>query len=235
MSVLHFSNYFVYHQTHIYHLYSFGGAGPQHGAYIAASLNIPRILVPRFSSVLSAYGMALADIITESSEPSSFELGTPSSQSTIVAKSDRLKASAIQSLREQGFEGSSIKIETFLNCRFAGSSTALMIEGHPSESDFGKLFIEMHKQLFGFVLEGREVVVDDVRIRATGQSDRNEECTLYRDWRESEMKVVDVGSWKTKKVFFEDKGWLDTPVIELESLQSGNQIHVSPTFPLFLT
>lgn len=39
----------------------FGGAGGQHACAIAATLGITTILIHRYSSVLSAYGMALAE------------------------------------------------------------------------------------------------------------------------------------------------------------------------------
>lgn len=39
----------------------FGGAGGQHACAIAATLGIRTILVHRYSSILSAYGMALAE------------------------------------------------------------------------------------------------------------------------------------------------------------------------------
>ena len=53
-----------------------GGAGGQHGTAIASALGISRILVPRFSSILSAYGMALADVVVEAQEPSSSIIDT---------------------------------------------------------------------------------------------------------------------------------------------------------------
>lgn len=42
-------------------LASFGGAGGQHACEIAKLLGIKTILVHRYSSILSAYGLALAD------------------------------------------------------------------------------------------------------------------------------------------------------------------------------
>lgn len=42
-------------------LSSFGGAGGQHACAIASTLGITTILVHRYSSILSAYGMALAE------------------------------------------------------------------------------------------------------------------------------------------------------------------------------
>lgn len=42
-------------------LASFGGAGGQHACEIARLLGIKTILIHRYSSILSAYGLALAD------------------------------------------------------------------------------------------------------------------------------------------------------------------------------
>ena len=44
-----------------YRLASFGGAGGQHACEIASLLGIKTILIHRYSSILSAYGLALAD------------------------------------------------------------------------------------------------------------------------------------------------------------------------------
>lgn len=52
-----------------HNLGSFGGAGGQHAVFIARNLGIRRALVPRYSSILSAYGMALADVVVENQAP----------------------------------------------------------------------------------------------------------------------------------------------------------------------
>lgn len=46
-------------QKHV--LASFGGAGGQHACEIAKLLGMKTILIHRYSSILSAYGLALAD------------------------------------------------------------------------------------------------------------------------------------------------------------------------------
>lgn len=57
--------------TAAHNLACFGGAGGQHACAIASSLNIRTVIIHRYSSILSAYGMALADIVHEAQEPSS--------------------------------------------------------------------------------------------------------------------------------------------------------------------
>ena len=51
----------------------FGGAGGQHACAIAKSLGIKKIFIHKFAGILSAYGMALADVIQEEQEPASLE------------------------------------------------------------------------------------------------------------------------------------------------------------------
>ncbi|OXT10120.1 hypothetical protein B9K06_26605, partial [Bacillus sp. OG2] len=50
-------------------LASFGGAGGQHAGSIAKILKINKVLIHKHSSILSAYGISLADIVTEIQEP----------------------------------------------------------------------------------------------------------------------------------------------------------------------
>ena len=52
----------------------FGGAGGQHACAIARDLGISKIFIHRFSGILSAYGMGLADIVVEKQEPSALVL-----------------------------------------------------------------------------------------------------------------------------------------------------------------
>lgn len=47
--------------TSVSRLASFGGAGGQHACEIAHTLGISTVLIHRYSSILSAYGLALAD------------------------------------------------------------------------------------------------------------------------------------------------------------------------------
>lgn len=47
----------------------FGGAGGQHACAIARSLGMGTVFVHKYAGILSAYGMALADVVEEAQEP----------------------------------------------------------------------------------------------------------------------------------------------------------------------
>lgn len=213
----------------------FGGAGGQHACSIASTLNIVRIIIPRYSSILSAYGMALADVVVESTEPAAFTLSAKDLPE-IQKRQDALIAKAQADLRSQGYPDDRIECEAYLNCRYQGTSTQLMIErpeasakqGHSADGDAGyqQKFYDEHKREFGFNLEGRDVIVDDLRVRAVGKSLGAEVRSPYEDFENAEKRKA-TGEWETKEVYFEQGGWLQTGVVPLEKLQPGEQIEVS--------
>lgn len=53
------------HDPRRFTLVAFGGAGPLHACELAATLHIPRVLVPMHPGVLSALGMVLADVVKD--------------------------------------------------------------------------------------------------------------------------------------------------------------------------
>lgn len=52
-----------------HNLASFGGAGGQHAVSLAKVLKMKRVIIHKYSSILSAYGIELADVVHEVQEP----------------------------------------------------------------------------------------------------------------------------------------------------------------------
>lgn len=153
------------YSTSSHNLSCFGGAGGQHACAIASTLGIHSVIVHKFSSVLSAYGMALADVAVDVTEPSS-RLYSTESLAELAPRINGLKAQALEQLLAQGIPAKAITMEVFLNMRYVGSDTSLMVL-EPEGSDFQAGFLAMHKREFGFVIEAG-ILVDDIRVRATG-------------------------------------------------------------------
>ncbi|SJL03555.1 related to 5-oxo-L-prolinase [Armillaria ostoyae] len=214
-----------------HNLVIFGGAGGQHGTAIATLLGISRILVARFSSILSAYGMALADVVVEKQEPSSSILDSRHGADNTVAyaslhtRAEALIQRARDSLAAQGFSQSQVTAELSYNCRFQGTSTALMVR-EPEDGDFVGNFVKQHDQLFGFTLQDRVIFVDDVRVRAVAKSTGTEQQSPYEELERCTLKEATgvLGNCTRKKVYFDGLGWTDTAVVPLEDLSPGDQI-----------
>lgn len=203
----------------------FGGAGGQHGCAIASALGIHRLIIPRLSSLLSAYGMALADVVQELSEPAAFNITGNRDEKRLSEKMSALVTRAESALKSQGFSSDRIECERYLNCRYSGSSTQLMIE-FPEDGNVEKCFIEDHRREFGFNLE-RDILVDDLRVRAVGKSVGSSTRSPYADFENVKKRDFNTADWQTKKVYFESSGWIDTRVVPLLSLADGEQVKVS--------
>lgn len=201
----------------------FGGAGGQHAIGIARVLGIDTILIHKHSSILSAYGLALADRVHEVQEPSSSTLNEESI-SYLITRWTELKEQVTKELQQQGFKDDHIKYEIYLNCRFDGTDTALMTLKPENSGDFKTAFIEQYKQEFGFILD-KPVIVDDVRVRGIGKSYDSLGEGVWHEMREKEGKWKDVAVEAAEKskvnVYFEEEGWVNVPVFLLDNVSSG--------------
>ncbi|KAJ6182407.1 hypothetical protein N7485_001049 [Penicillium canescens] len=216
------------HDTSKHRLATFGGAGGQHAVAIAESLGIRQILIHRHSSVLSAYGMALADVVDENQEPESKVWGNEI-RHELELRIQELKKRSAHRLENQGFDEHSIVFEEYLNMRYRGTESALMIlkpskeEAFSDEWAFGEAFVRQHDQEFGFTLPGRDIIVDDVRVRGIGKGFKASEKTVDQQIEESSPKDVSSGEYRKSLVYFEG-GRLETPIYELDGLEVGDRV-----------
>lgn len=86
----------------------------------AESLGIKRIIIHRYSSILSAYGLALSDRVHEAQEPAS-DVYDASTTKGLIDRLDRLEVGVREELASQGFEADKIHVERFLNIRYTGT------------------------------------------------------------------------------------------------------------------
>lgn len=199
----------------------FGGAGGQHACAIARSLGISTVFVQKYAGILSAYGMALADVVEEAQEPS-VETYNHDSFDRLDDRLDAMEAKVRSGLRAQGFADSRIKTESFLHLRYEGTDCALMCTPAKQNSgnvatrhgDFLATFLERYKTEFGFTIPDRKILVDDVRVRGTGTTEIPEDPILPPSQTLPEAE-------KTTMVYFEG-GYQETGVYQLNLLAPGN-------------
>ncbi|KAI0251049.1 5-oxoprolinase [Lactifluus subvellereus] len=207
-------------------LASFGGAGGQHACEIALLLGIKTVLIHRYSSILSAYGLALADRVYEIQEPAS-TFYTPENVPTLSSRLDTLTDATRKELEKQGFPPERIRIERMLNMRFNGTDTALMVLPDAGENeDYLGAFRRAYKAEFGFLLEEAHVVVDDVKVRGVGTTIDESGLSVFDELEQLQTQVVEADRAATRhSVYFDKIGRVeDTPVFELGRLAVGNAV-----------
>ncbi|KAF9782495.1 5-oxoprolinase [Thelephora terrestris] len=210
-------------------LASFGGAGGQHACEIANLLGIRTILVHRYSSILSAYGLALADRVYERQEPSS-AFYTEQNISSLKSRLDKLERDVRGELRSQGFEERRIHAERVLNMRFEGTDTALMVLPRETDGDgkedFEAAFKREYKAEFGFLLETKNIIVDDVKVRGIGKTFDSMGESVYAELETLKQRPVLKDKIDSRhSVYFGGLGRVDdTPVYLLDKLEIGDTI-----------
>ncbi|SCV57831.1 related to P. aeruginosa hyuA and hyuB [Fusarium fujikuroi] len=211
-------------ETSSHNLGCFGGAGGQHAVAVARDLSIGRVIIPRYSSILSAYGMALADVVVENQEPET-SVFSESVYRHIQDRFDRLCEQGCQELAAQGFKDDEIRHETFLSMRYQGSDTALMIEHPGTLEGFGDAFKSRHFQEFGFV-QPRNMVVDGVRVRSVGMGADLKQTNPFEELSrvQSSPPATPITASGSTKVFFDNMGWVDTDLYYLDHLTTGNRV-----------
>uniref|UniRef100_A0A2K6QGI7 5-oxoprolinase, ATP-hydrolysing n=1 Tax=Rhinopithecus roxellana TaxID=61622 RepID=A0A2K6QGI7_RHIRO len=213
------------HDPSAHVLACFGGAGGQHACAIARALGMDTVHIHRHSGLLSALGLALADVVHEAQEPCSL-LYAPETFMQLDQRLSRLEEQCVDALQAQGFpRWSQISTESFLHLRYQGTDCALMVSAHqhpatacsPRAGDFGAAFVGRYMREFGFVIPERPVVVDDVRVRGTGRS----------GLRLEDAPKAPTGPPRVDKMtqcYFEG-GYQETPVYLLGELGYGHKLH----------
>lgn len=196
--------------TSAHHLAVFGGAGGQHACDVAKNLGISSIYIHRLASVLSAYGIGLADVVHEEQEPSSFEL-VDESLVEIDSRLAALEEKARHKLMQDGFPSSRLSIKHYLNLRYEGTDTCIMIAKDHKNDSYSKLFEDRYLREHGFSLS-RPIVVDDIRVRVIGIS------TVQDDIQFCKENISSFSPKEITRCFFEYHGWLETKVFDLSEL-----------------
>ncbi|KAJ1350267.1 hypothetical protein KIN20_006015 [Parelaphostrongylus tenuis] len=207
------------YDTSAHVLACFGGAGGQHACAMARLLGIRTVLIHRYSSLLSAYGIALANVVSEVQEPANIVF-TPETMPLLIERFAVLSEKAEKHLKEQGFD--SIRFEHFLHMRYARTDCAIMVTSNydsripETMSCFVTVFNANYKREFGFVLENREIIVDDIRVRGIASSCiKNDERI---EMASNPNGAVAVASTRT---FFEG-GFVQTAVYNMKDLLGGH-------------
>ena len=112
-----------------YALNCFGGAGGQHACLVADALGMTKVLIHPFSSLLSAYGMGLADIRATRAAGDRIAVRR---QGAGRDQARRPRGSARETKTEvagQGVPAAKIKVFVRAHIRYAGTDTALVVRG----------------------------------------------------------------------------------------------------------
>ena len=148
----------------------FGGAGPMHACELARELGIPRVLIPTHPGILSALGVAIADLVKDYSRTVMLR-GDDISRPRLEEEYHGMEGLAREELRREGLPADRMGVRRFLDVRYVGQSFELTVD-YPEASrrdalakSVGDRFYRAHLQRFGYADRREPVEVVSLRIK----------------------------------------------------------------------
>lgn len=157
------------HDPRDFALVAFGGAGALHACELAESLQISRVLVPKFPGALSALGILRSDVLRDYSRT----LLLPAEATGLARKLEvefrRLEQKARAEMRQEGFAVQEQRLQRQIDVRYQGQGYELTV---PYSAGFLKAFHRAHEQRYSYADENRPAEVVGVRVRALGVTEK---------------------------------------------------------------
>src|SRR6266849_4289525 len=155
-----------------YALVAFGGAGGLHACELAAALEMPRVLVPKFPGALSALGILRADVVRDFSQTVRLPVSSVGGVRSVLEHNfRRLERRGAHEMRAEAFESRQIRIERWLDMRYVGQAYEL---GIPAAGDFVEGFHRAHERRYGYADLQRPTEIVNVRAKLIGATPRPE-------------------------------------------------------------
>jgi len=198
-----------------YALNCFGGAGGQHACLVADALGMTRVLIHPYSSLLSAYGMGLADI--RATREQAIELPFDAKAlKTLAQVGASLGKTTKAEVAGQGVPAGKIRIFVRAHIRYAGTDTALVVAAG-SAAAIKRAFEKAHKARFGFIDRTKQMVVEAVSVEAVGGGTKFSEKAVKRS-----RGALPKPALRTQ--FFSAGAWHKANVYTRDQLKPGSRV-----------
>ena len=187
-----------------YALNCFGGAGGQHACLVADALGMESVLIHPLSSLLSAYGMGLADIRSVRQQAIEEPFGDKA-RKTLESVARRLARATIDEVTGQGVATNKITVHVRAHIRYAGTDTPLIVDAGKnaklaSLQSMKSAFERAHKAQFGFIDRAKALVIEAVSVEAIGGG-----ATFREKTRKTTRTKLPVPARRTR--FFSNGKW----------------------------
>lgn len=162
------------HDPRDYALVAFGGAGPLHSARLAHELGMHTTLVPQKPGALSALGMLMTDLRSDTSRTRIL----PADGARVAefeAVLAELRAGADEWFAHEGVSSPDRKLHAVIDMRYVGQNYELPVPvpvtlDEVSLKTARDAFDELHEQRYGYAIAGEPVEAVTFRLEATGRT-----------------------------------------------------------------
>ncbi len=204
-------------------LVPFGGAGPMHSCELAEELGIPRVLVPTRPGILSALGVAIADVVKDYSRTVMLR-DEDVARVRLEEEYHGMEGLARDELAREGLPAERMEPKRLLDARYIGQSFELTIDYPPAtgrqelKKAIADSFYKAHLQRFGYADRRERVEIVNLRLKLELKMEKPKAPPQpVAGTDPSAAKIAE------EEVVFRS-GPAATPLYDREKLQSGNRV-----------
>lgn len=200
-------------------LMAFGGAGPLHASEVARECGLPRILIPVEPGTMCARGILVSDISRDFVR-THLSVADSESWPAICELIAQMREDGQTWLAGEQVAPSDRHFAISLDARYLGQNHDIAIPMPSASIDhleqFLQAFQDVHRNQYGYAIDGRAVEIVNCRVKAVG--------TIARDALTSRALHGSLRSAliDRRSVYFgSGEGWLDTSIYRRAALPVG--------------
>lgn len=201
-----------------YTLVGFGGSGPMHAAEVADSIDVPSVVIPSASGVLSAVGGAMMDV--QQNIDRTFYMPVSSTDpADLQAQFEELEEEVYDMFSADDVRPAEIDVTRVAEMRYIGQTYEVDVPVHHGSLDETTIdelvtrFQQRHEQEYGIASE--EFPITFVNLRVTGKTETGD-----RTFQSPTPETASAGDTETRDVYF-DGEWHDTAILRQADLEPG--------------
>jgi N-methylhydantoinase A len=155
-------------------LVAFGGAGPLHGAEVAAMLDIPEVIVPPHPGITSATGLLTTDLKYEQFK-TEFQVQGQADAAVLGGDFERLERALLTQYACEGMARDKVRLARSGDLRYVGQGYELRAAFPDGALDAAALdevwrtFHQMHKSEYGHFFPDSPIEIVNIRVSGIGE------------------------------------------------------------------
>ena len=199
-------------------LMPFGGAGGLHAAYVAASLEMDKIMIPKTPGILCAEGLIVSDLRESFVKTCRINL-----ENFQIAEKhiDKLVKDAMIWFKKDGKGNGKKKYEIFFDMRYVGQNYELSIlvldtfktKNIPNLNTLKDLFFKSHERSYGHYDPNAPIEIVNIRLSAS--------TSLPYKFKKTRVKENVIKPKYYNDVWFSQKSSTKTPIFDRKDFFSG--------------
>lgn len=204
-------------------LLAFGGGGSMHAPALALELGVKKVVVPIASPVFSAWGMLMTDLRQDYIQ-TYIKRMNELSLDEITAQWDEIENHALRHYEDEGMTEDKVEFHRFADMRYLGQEHTVKVPVpvgkwiEEDKRDIIERFHTLHEKNYTFKLEDSPTEIVNLHVTAFGKVPKPVIAKIER------IGTVLEARKEFRAVYFENKGWINTPVYDREKLPSNKVI-----------